>query len=429
MWDGPATCSVVQRFTLKMEEKEEIFYAKSNGDTKDFLNFQNNFGAIFGSWKEERQELERKLDVLINSFRSSIEKGVNNLIEEVDGLQGQLSLLTQERNGLLETVSFLSNEIGQLREQILIARPLQDDEQDKMGDSQEVDMIQAGISDTEYQGEEGPNDNHQKGLHEEEHEDCDDELYEAISDQSVLLHNEYNSLKDQGLISDTTCNEMSQMTDAEVMKIELDQSQIPESQKVDSLELDVSDIEEHGGESHRVNSEKGDKEEDEDGQEELEDYKEIAGSSIDEIHLKDQEYIYDKPGDLEPDNEMTALGAVNIDEIKKVPKKENSGPYQEKKESIALSTKYVKMGNKKFKCKQCPYATATMSHIKEHVESVHEKIKKYFCECSYATYRKSTLENHKRNIHNQKMSKNVKIVKQNYPALNNPKPVTFRYMV
>ena len=68
------------------------------------------------SWKEES---EREF-----SFISlSIEKGINDLIEEVSALQTQLSVTTKERNDLIETVSILSGEIKTLSTKLPKAPP------------------------------------------------------------------------------------------------------------------------------------------------------------------------------------------------------------------------------------------------------------------------------------------------------------------
>ena len=40
----------------------------------------------------------------------------------------------------------------------------------------------------------------------------------------------------------------------------------------------------------------------------------------------------------------------------------------------------------------CLYTSDSASHMKEHVEAVHEKIKNHFCkECDYTSYRKGGL--------------------------------------
>lgn len=103
------------------------------------------------------------------------------------------------------------------------------------------------------------------------------------------------------------------------------------------------------------------------------------------------------------------MEVANIDE--EVTEEENDGTYQENKnEHFGWSIKYVnknedeklEMGSKELNCKQCPYTTARQDHMKDHVEQVHKKIRKYFCGlCSYASMRKSTLQRHIDSIHNK----------------------------
>ena len=64
------------------------------------------------SWKEESQI---KFSNIINCQSTVIENGISNLVEEVSDLQAQLSVITKERNNLLETVENMSGEIKSLQ--------------------------------------------------------------------------------------------------------------------------------------------------------------------------------------------------------------------------------------------------------------------------------------------------------------------------
>ena len=50
-----------------------------------------------GSWRKEREENQRRLDDLLSDY---INKGMNDLIEEVSDLQFKLSVMTKQRNDL-----------------------------------------------------------------------------------------------------------------------------------------------------------------------------------------------------------------------------------------------------------------------------------------------------------------------------------------
>ena len=73
-------------------------------ETRDFLK-------ELWSWKEESN---RKFFNIINSHRHNIDNGIRDLVEEVSGLQGELSDIKQEKNVLQETVDELHGEIRQL---------------------------------------------------------------------------------------------------------------------------------------------------------------------------------------------------------------------------------------------------------------------------------------------------------------------------
>ena len=64
------------------------------------------------SWRKESQ---RELSNIINSYNISINKGVNDLVQEVCDLKSELSTVKVEKNYLLETVNNLSSENQKLR--------------------------------------------------------------------------------------------------------------------------------------------------------------------------------------------------------------------------------------------------------------------------------------------------------------------------
>ena len=59
-----------------------------------------------------------------------------------------------------------------------------------------------------------------------------------------------------------------------------------------------------------------------------------------------------------------------------------------------------KQGEKKFKCEQCPFASLRNEHLKRHIEGVHDKKKDHICdECGHATSQKSDLKSHMATVH------------------------------
>jgi len=59
---------------------------------------------------------------------------------------------------------------------------------------------------------------------------------------------------------------------------------------------------------------------------------------------------------------------------------------------------------RKHACENCPYTSTSRSHLREHTENVHEKIRRHFCkECNYASYRKRGLNHHIKVVHEKSM--------------------------
>ena len=78
------------------------------------------------SWREESN---RQFSNIIDSHTQNIDKGVNDLAEEVCDLRTKLTIITKERNDLLENVGKLSGENRQLKAVIHIVQPLPDREE------------------------------------------------------------------------------------------------------------------------------------------------------------------------------------------------------------------------------------------------------------------------------------------------------------
>ena len=58
---------------------------------------------------------------------------------------------------------------------------------------------------------------------------------------------------------------------------------------------------------------------------------------------------------------------------------------------------------KKLKCEHCPYTAATLSHMKEHIEVVHERVRVNSCgECGFAPSRKRDLKRHMKVVHTKR---------------------------
>ena len=70
------------------------------------------------SWRDESH---RQMSNILSSHIRSIDVGFNGLVEEFSDMQAQVLVLRKERNGLLETVDNLNNEIMQMGAKLTLA--------------------------------------------------------------------------------------------------------------------------------------------------------------------------------------------------------------------------------------------------------------------------------------------------------------------
>ena len=80
---------------------------------------------------------------------------------------------------------------------------------------------------------------------------------------------------------------------------------------------------------------------------------------------------------------------------------EECGYAATQKNSLIQHRAYIhKIGEKKFKCDQCPYKSFLRGTVKRHIYGVHDKIRNNVCdECGHAFNEKKDLENHKISVH------------------------------
>lgn len=68
------------------------------------MGSQSELGNFFEKLNMWREESHREFSNILHYHGSSINKGINHLVEEVSDLKVKLSVITRERNHLLETV-------------------------------------------------------------------------------------------------------------------------------------------------------------------------------------------------------------------------------------------------------------------------------------------------------------------------------------
>ena len=112
----------------KMKDIEESLFADSNEDATNKI--QNVCQSEVWDMFKRKEESQTQLTKIINSYDNSIKKSFSDLVQEVSGLKTQLSITTNERNVLMETVNNLNDEIRQLNVKLLDANPLSEPEHD-----------------------------------------------------------------------------------------------------------------------------------------------------------------------------------------------------------------------------------------------------------------------------------------------------------
>ena len=87
------------------------------------MTFQSEVGHFFEKLSIWREESHRDFSNIIQFHSTTINKGISDLVQEVNNLKDDLSMITRERNDLLETVHNLSNGLRQRNIESQIRQP------------------------------------------------------------------------------------------------------------------------------------------------------------------------------------------------------------------------------------------------------------------------------------------------------------------
>ena len=159
------------------------------GNEKDCQREVWNLFEKLSSWRDESQ---KQISHIINFHSSSVNKGINDLVREVDDLQAELSTIRKERNVLLETVGNLNGEIRHLSYKLPITQPLPEPEDNLDQDIGQVSSEEE-IPDTTEHYMERPR------LGNETTKEVEFLDYEDISDQNIeqqILRSPENTSED-----------------------------------------------------------------------------------------------------------------------------------------------------------------------------------------------------------------------------------------
>ena len=325
------------------------------------------------TWRDESQQQFSKI---VDSYHTSIIRGIYDLLEEVSDLKAQLAVTTNERNTLKETVNNLNNETRELNDKSSGVQPYAGGEE-----NDKLDMLPAGnpeiisqltIKDSLRISSDS----------EDEYIDLGENMgYIPIDAMDQEQSYQSNSKSD---LNDSTHNEYD-IADKDIINTE--------HEAEDEDKVDGSDEE----------------------QEESEGRRKVRGSlmysSLDEqeistvsskmpsVDLKCPEctFAFSTREDLlvHSLNIHSKLPHSELNLTKPTPLKK-SGRVRFKNNEVSAQ----RYGGKKLKCEQCN-VLIHKNHINQHVKQVHDQIKDHACkECGYASSRKESLKRHWDAVHN-----------------------------
>ena len=354
---------------------------------------QSEVKDLFNEFTSLREETHRQFSTIINTHSNSINKGINALVEEVSHLQAQVSVITHERNVLIETVANLNREIRQLSTRSPEGHSLPEAEETHNQAVTDVGDYKDITLDTEESYDERATINGEIIVEEDCVGHCDtaDQINQTPNDQNQLIHidecNENTNTSEESVCSE--CN--FAFSTRENLRIHF--------QNVHTdLSVNGGDTA-HRGELSKESNTAITPEEETDETE--------LSSNDDKIHNRSDLEIRERKYKCTQCPFKTDRKASMNRHIKAVHKNIRNhicdkcgNAFFSKKDLIQHRDSVHKMGEQKFKCEQCPYTTFRKSNLKRHTEIVHEKIKKHICgECEYATYEIRSFNYHMTSAH------------------------------
>ena len=379
-----------------MDYTEEDFSAKSSlirRKNERQSQVRDMFQEII-SWRDESH---RHISHIISSHNKGIDKGYNDLVEEVSKLQNQISVLRKERTVFLETIDSLNGDLRQMSAKLPLTEP----------EVHELDIAQLDTIDIKEECVETPMIRSETG----EKGKCIDKA--SISHQSVQPQKKIYPMDDQNHLNESTINELDDV-DFNDSLYEGTGTDVAQDKVVTSnLKRGVARQNEskfNNKVKHTVNPE---------------DFVckvcKFAFSTSENltIHIKNIHSKLEKSKVNHKDDEMS--------------KEQSDQPIRDtvKVHNIKISKHHklenesnIQKGYDKLKCKQCPYKASSPYTLNIHIKSVHAKIRDHNChDCGYSASQKGTLKRHMASAHkiskkqSQKPPKSTKWVAQNVPKM------------
>ena len=332
--------------TIKKEPGGIEFQTKSEECVGDV----NNLFVKLNSWKEESQRDFSKFmfntyaqfSTIISSQSTVVNMSMNSFVEEISGLQAELSTVTQERNDLLETVENLSCRNRNLCDK-LEAFEIQEEVDGSYTDNKDTEEPKMCPKENGKKKRARPSTAHVREPQREHSEQqsnftpTEDTFARELVDQPPAALHEKSDYED---IATEVTQQPKKIVSSNQYDLDLDHG------KMISQSGKENDVVDHQQEAGGVGEKKN--------------------TNVSEEFVQ----FEDRQGNIK-----TTLN--------------RSG----------------NKGRRKHACGDCPYTSTSRSHLKEHIENIHEKIKRHFCkECDYASYHKGDLTRHIKKVHEKSIN-------------------------
>ena len=377
-------------------------HLKSMGQKGCLIRARDLFLEL-GSWRDESQ---KQFSNIVNSHNTNIIKGINDLVAEIHGLQSHLSITTNEKNDLIETVKNLSDEIRLLKSELTISQSLpepevnhhQEEDAGYVGDSVAQDQDEEALAngnETEKRELLSNFDKHLEDstpdeltddsndtVHDEANEE--DEINRAVEEQlesirrakeRVIVDSSPNKPlqhKSKTVNLSEPANRSVDLTCSECNLVFSAKEKVMIHMKTVHSKLKLSKIGTVGNEGSKEDTDRS---------------------------LKSQVYFSE---DLNSSrgNELHQ-DSVNPDMGKNF-KCELCSFITTTRRNLNAHINRVHNNCKMFTCQQCPFKTGHRNSLKIHIEGRHKKVKRHVCgECKYAATQKINLIYHMESVHNK----------------------------
>ena len=326
---------------------------------KGCLSLARDLFNELGSWRDESQI---QFSNIMNLHNSNIIKGIGDLVAEVSTLQSQLSITSNERNILMETVKNLSDEIRQLKSEFSITTNERNTLIETVENfSDEITQLKSELTILQPLSE--PVRNHHKDQDAVDVEDTGAQVQEV---EGLITGNE---TEDDEMRVDSN-NQFDEMTRNEMPAV-----MVNENAQNDANQYDI-DWEE---DEHLETREK-------------------------ETALPDASKNFRcELCPFKTNNRKNLNTHINRMHNKKgIACKDCGKLFREKRGLDEHRATAHGFGGKRYKCEQCRYETARTNNLQVHIKVVHEKIKRFFCrECNYAAALKAYLAYHIESVHSR----------------------------